>query len=172
MPLVMQVKTIKPGKLNKAAMKRELHKAMMEAKKEILADFRKTTRTWKKKPKFEGAMDLSGPGPVVIVGTDNEIYRYVDEGTKRHYIFPHGNYPLKFKSGWKGSYRAKTKVRVIDSFSGGATGKTVRRMWVLHPGTEARRFADEIEKRRKPWYKSRMERAMRDAAKSSEHGKT
>lgn len=169
MPLVMQVKTIKPARLNKAAMKRELHKGMMEAKKEILADFRKTTRTWKRKPKFEGAMDLSGPGPVVIVGTDNEIYRYVDEGTKPHPIFPRRAKTLRFRWGGKGSYRAKTRVRIIDSFPGGATGKIVHRAYVQHPGTKARNFADEIQKRRRTWYKRRMEEAMREAAKASGH---
>jgi len=85
-PLVLQVKVIKPNKLNKAAMRRELLSAMREAAKEIEGDFKKTTRTWKKKPKFVKEMDLSGPGPVVLVGTDNEIYKYVDEGTKPHAI--------------------------------------------------------------------------------------
>jgi hypothetical protein len=170
MPLVFQMKQIRPQKLNNAAMRKQLTAAMKEAATEIHQDFRATTKTWKKKPKFVKEMDLSGPGPVVIVGTDNEVYTYVDEGTRPHPIYPRRAKALKFRWGGKGSYRPKTQVRVIDSFSGGATGKMVSFKSVWHPGTKARKFADEIEKRRRPWYKRRMEQAMRDAAKSSGHG--
>lgn len=169
MPLVFQMKQIKPAALKRDALRLQLLTAVRDAEREIKKDFQQTTKTWKNKPKFESIVSLKD-GPSVIVGTDNEIYTYVDEGTRPHPIVARRAKSLAFRWGGKGSYRAKTQVRVIDSFSGGATGKTVFPKAVQHPGTKARKFADEIEKRRRPWYKRRMEQAMRDAAKSSGHG--
>lgn len=165
----MVCKVIKPKKLNRDALRLKLLSAMHESEREILKDFQKTTRTWKRKPKFETQVGTKG-GPTVLVGTDNPIYKYVDEGTKPHKIPRRPGKPLFFQWGGKGSYHAKTRPRVIDSSAGFPTGPFRVFKSVNHPGTKARNFADEIQKRRQPWFKKRMEQAMRDAAKASGHG--
>lgn len=170
MPEVVVVKEIKPARLKDDALRKVLTKGMEEQAKEILKDFEATTDTWEHDVKFTQELNLVPHGPEVLVGTDDEVYGYVNDGTRPHPIFSKGTWPLKFQWGGKGSYKAKTKPRVIGSFEGGPSGPIVRRMYVSHPGTAARHFDEEIEKKQAPRFKRRMEQAMRDAAKASGHG--
>jgi hypothetical protein len=164
-PQAVQFKAIKPKKLQDKALLRELDLALTEQKNEMLRDFEKTVKYWKRKPKFENLRESTPDGPALIVGTDDEIYGYVDEGTKPHIIRPRAAKALHFQSG----YRAKTMPRVIDSKRGGAYGDPVTAAVVHHPGTEAREFAKTIQKDHEKKFKRRMEQAMRDAAAVSGH---
>ena len=116
-------KAIKPARFNNLAFAYAIAAAAEKASKEIQKDFGATTATWKHKPKFVREVDAGSRGrgkPVqVLVGTDDEIYRYVDEGTKPHPIFA-GIYTgksnkkaLAFQWGGRGSYKAKTSPGVI-----------------------------------------------------------
>jgi hypothetical protein len=159
-------KTIKPKRLKEKEMRLELLNAMRKAGKDIEKDFKATVKTWKHKPKFETAVSLAGNGPSVLVGTDDEIYRYVDEGTKPHIIKPKRATALRFQGG----YQAKTSPGVIGSGAGGASGGIFfSRRGVRHPGTKARKFSEAIEKKWRRPFKSRMEDAMSKAAKKSGH---
>jgi hypothetical protein len=159
-------KAVKPKRLQDQILKNWFRGNMMTAVREIRADFEQTTRTWKHRPEFVAEMDLEGPGPTVMVGTDDEIYRYVDEGTKPHIIRPVHGKRLVFQGG----YSAKTAPHVIGSQEGGAFGDRVFATEVHHPGNEAREFTKDIQKRWQPRFKARMEDAMRKAAQESGHG--
>jgi hypothetical protein len=150
--------------------------AMRLAATQIKKDFRKTTETWKHQPKFEDEISLTGPGPILTVFTEDEIYGYVSGGTRPHEIWA-GIYTgksdkkqLSFVWGGKGSYKAKTKPGVIGSSKGGATGSLTHRAYVQHPGTEARKFEETIQKKRQKWFKREMEKAMKVAAQKSGYG--
>lgn len=170
------VKTIKPARFNDAAFKRKLFAAMDAEAQDMKQDFEKTTDTWEHDVKFTIASTVKPNGPEVLVGTDDEIYGYVNDGTKRHPIFAgiftgkSTKKALSFQWGGKGSYRPKTTPRVIGSKSGGSSGPQVVRPFVQHPGTKGRHFDEVIEKKHKPKFKRRMEKAMSDAAKASGHG--
>ncbi|MCI0420408.1 MAG: hypothetical protein L0312_14485 [Acidobacteria bacterium] len=126
-------------------LKKEIDKAVDKTTKAALDDFKKTTRTWEKKPPFEQvkAHDV-GSDTVGAAGTNNKIYRFVTRGTRAHVIKPKRKTFLRFRS----VYRAKTTRRVIGSKRGGASGELVfTRKPVLHPGTEAREFEEEISAR-------------------------
>lgn len=159
-------KLVKPKKMQDKILRNWFRGNMLTAVREIKADFEATTKTWKHKPEFTAEMDLEGPGPTVMVGTDDPIYRYVDEGTKPHIIRPVHAKRLVFQGG----YAAKTTPHVIGSQEGGAYGDTVFATVVHHPGTEARDFTQDIQKKWQPRFKKRMEEAMRNAAKESGHG--
>jgi len=133
---------------------------------DILKDFRKTTETWEHEPQFDRLIQVGPASVEILVGTDDKIYRYVDEGTKPHLI-PKGRPGLlAFPSG----YVAKTTVNVIGSKAGGSYGDTVFvHGQVHHPGTKARNFDKLIQKKWGPLYKKRMEAAMRKATKASGH---
>jgi len=168
---VIVFKTIKPSRLKVDAMRLKLLNAMRSCGTEIKQDFEKTTATWEHKPEFEVLVSLTGPGPVVLVGTDDKVYRYVSEGTRPHLIFA-GYYTgktnkraLVFKSG----YRAKTTPRVLGSSEGGAFGTTVVRPYVEHPGTEAREFDSLVQELWETKFKRRMEQAMKEVAQASGH---
>lgn len=157
-------KQIKAKTLRAREMRLELFSAMRSVGRDIKKDFERTTLTWRKRPIFEMLMDLRG-GPAVFVYTDNKIYSYVSEGTPEHLILPVDARALRFRAG----YIAKTKPGIIQSFAGGPYGKVVFSAGVLHPGTEARKFDKIIERKWRPRFKKRMEKAMRRARQKSGH---
>jgi len=130
--------------------------------KEIQEDFEKTVQTWKHKPKMQvrlkhpiklmadnATLEIKvGPDPL---DSDTEIFTYVDLGTRGPYPIPKvGNTtakPLYFQWGGPGSYKAKTKPRVLGSTGGGPSGPMVSFKRVMHPGIEARKFSETIARR-------------------------
>lgn len=107
--------------------------ALDGAAKGALVDFKVTAQTWEHKPGFS----IEAPDNATrIVGTNDTIYGYVEEGTRPHVIVAKGK-TLAFPSG----HRAKTRPRVIGSGSGGSSGSTVFTKRVQHPGTDAREFS-------------------------------
>lgn len=175
--MAIVVKEIKPTKLREDALRLELLNEMRAVGRDIAKDFAKTVETWEgEKPKFEMLISLVQPGPTVVVeptGSEEAVkkYAYVTKGTKKHRIKAKKGKSLAFAWAGPGSYKAKTKPRVIGSTPGGATGEAVFPKAVMHPGTEAREFDEEIQKIWQPRFKDRMEGAMRKAAKASGHGK-
>lgn len=165
----IEVKVIKPQRFKNEAFRAALQAAAKEVSHELVLDFRETTRSWKTKPKFEAIVSVE-PNVEILVGTDDEIYGYVNDGTEPHTIRPKGNYPLRFQWGGKGSYRPKTKPRVIGSTPGGSFGPEVHLPVVHHPGTKAREFDATIQKKWRKPFMARMQRAMSEAARASGHG--
>jgi hypothetical protein len=168
---MMTFKLIKPQRLRDNKMRLTLLNAVRKAARDIQKDFEKTTETWEHKVKFESLVSLTGPGPVVLVGTDDEIYTYVDKGTRPHEIWA-GAYTgksdktsLAFRTG----HTPKTQPRVIGSGPGGTSGDLVYPIMVNHPGTEAREFDVTIAAKWDGAFKRRMEDAMVDAGKESGH---
>lgn len=168
-----QVKFIKPSTLKQDKMRLAFLNAMRKQATEIKAEFKKTTATWEHKVKFESIVGLrrTPPGPELLVWTDDEIYGYVNNGTRPHPIFPRRAKALVFQWGGKGSYKPKTKPRVIGSGPSSISNpQTWRLPYVDHPGIkEGRHFDEEIEKKHRPKFKRAMEQAMSDARKASGH---
>ena len=164
---VFSVKGIKPKKLNVDGFRTATLNALRAEGRDVKKEYEKTTKTWKKKPEFEVLIGLTRrvPGSAsVLVGTDNEIYRYVDEGTKGHYVPKSGVATMKFRPG----YKAKTRPKQIKSYKGGAFGdKIVRRgrWWVK--GIVAREFSPTIQKRRRKPFTRRMVKAMQKAGSNA-----
>jgi len=168
--MAIVLKEIKASKLNDAAMWHEFQTAILKIADEMEEDFEKTTDTWEHSVKFEKLTDVS-ENMSAMVATDDEIYGYVDKGTRPHAIFPKKpGGKLRFQWAGPGSYRAKTTVNVIGSQAGGSSGDMVVFPYVKHPGTKARNFDTIIMKKWQPKFKRRMEEAMKRAAQKSGHG--
>lgn len=164
-------KTIKPSRLKEDALRLELLNAIRDVGRKVKKDFEATVKTWEHKPEFEMLISLIG-GPTVLVATDDEIYRYVDEGTKPHPIFA-GVYTGKSDKkvlAFPSIFKPKTTPNVIGSGPGFKGGDTVLRPYVNHPGTKPRNFSKIIKKKWDKPYKRRMEQAMKDVARKSGHG--
>lgn len=165
-------KAIKPKRLREKEMRLTLLNAMRKAGTQVRKEFERTTKTWEHKPKFVEIISLTGPGPTILVGTDDKVYQWVDKGTKPHEIWA-GAYTGKSAAKalrFQGTYTAKTVPGVIDARNGGSSGDVIVRPFVHHPGTEARGFDEKIQKEWEPKFKRLMEDAMREAAKESGHG--
>lgn len=132
---------------------------LQEAAYEAEVRYRNTVRTWNRKPDFSTTRLREYE---LVVGTDNEIYGYVNHGTEPHVIAPRDpGGTLAFQSG----YQAKTVPNVAFSRSGGAFGEYVHAKEVQHPGTEPRNFdqtiADQLQSLMPGIMQSAMQRAVR-----------
>lgn len=124
---------------------RAIEKAVHKTANLVLQDYKAVARTWDHKPAFDLVIQESDGAYSITAGTDDEIFGYVDRGTKPHIIRPRKARLLKFRGG----YRAKTRPGVIGSNAGGAAGGSFTSAYfVLHPGTQKRGFTEAIRKRR------------------------
>lgn len=130
----MKIKIIIPRGLllDPARLVRGLENGLTAAAKATKVDFDVTTQTWKNRPSF--AIDEQ-PGERVI-STDDEIYGYVNDGTRPHIIRARNAKVLAFGT----PSSPKTAPRVIGSTSGGRGSTVVKVRQVQHPGTDAREF--------------------------------
>jgi hypothetical protein len=138
---MVKMKVILPRSLvfNAPKLTRALENGLEGAAKDVQVDLQVTTQTWTTKPVFTIKRRVAGRA----ISTDDEIYGFVNDGTKPHVIAPRGKKVLTFGVG--GS--AKTAPRVIGSQSGSRGATIVRAKVVHHPGTEAREFDETIGKK-------------------------
>lgn len=125
--------------------------------------FEKTTATWTHQPAF--TVEKSARG--YTVGTDDEIYGYVDKGTRAHEIRPRrAGGVLRFA----GPYHAKTKPNVIASYGGGRGRIVVWARRVMHPGTQPRNFSKIIRERVQSTAANKVRAALRAVTASEGFG--
>lgn len=106
----------------------------------VKRDLESTVKSWTNKPVFT----IEYSKDEITVGTDDNIYALVDEGSPAHPIYPRVAKRLKFQS----KYKAKTTPGVIGSRSGGKSGIIVTATGIpRHPGFTARKFIDAIAKK-------------------------
>ena len=136
----------------------DIRRAAKLTSQQIKRDFEKTVRTWTKKPEFVVSQKKIGNSYTFVAYTDNQIYIYVNDGTKPHTIRAKNVPNLVF------SYptTAKTTPRVLGSKSGSRGSKWATVPSVQHPGTEARKFDEIIQKRFKDRWQKEANRILRN----------
>lgn len=125
----------------------------------VLKMFRKIVRTWNRKPRFiiKGSYGNFGReidlviGPIVTSEAGKKFV-YLDQGTSvRHAIMSNPFVP-------------KSRVRKIGSWRGAGGAVFVSRQ-VRQPGIKARKWTDEIRKRRTSPFQTKVKRAVARGAK-------
>lgn len=152
-------RVIKSGKPFKSSIFRDEIKAeAKEIQKDMLDDFKRTTKTWKHQPEFSAKVDYgSAVGGVRIqIATDDPIYKYIDEGTKVRYAT------------MTRDFQAKTEPNVILSTPGKGGVLFVNKKRP-RPGIKARKFTKIIAKSYKPEFSRRIKNALERAARRSGH---
>lgn len=154
----MKLRAIIPQQLalDPKRLMRGIQNGLDASAKAVKVDFGVTTQTWKRKVQFEIIETEDGR----IVGTDDEIYGYVNDGTDAHDITPKRGKVLVFPWGGKGSYRPKTAIRTIGSTGGGSSGGIVKLKRVKHPGTDAREFDETIARKWRELFPRTLQRAL------------
>lgn len=115
-----------------------VNKGMDDAAAGVVKDFEKTTQGWK----HDVVFTIKEHGADRIITTDDEIWGYVDEGTRPHVIVAKRARRLRFAVGGQPK---TTPVRITSG--GGSQGSAVLfRPKVNHPGTKARLFTKQIAK--------------------------
>lgn len=136
---MLKLKAIK-ATLDQAGLNPRKHQRAIELARDIVAtaalqDFQGATRSWKHKPSFKITRDSESTS----IGTDSEIFGYVDQGTKPHIIRPK-NKRLRFGAG----FSPKTTPGSLSSGAGSRSGPNVYARVVHHPGTQARNFSNLV----------------------------
>jgi hypothetical protein len=136
----------------------EIDHARQQTQTDILNDFKKTTATWKHRVVWYSTRR----GNDVFIGTKDEIYGYVDNGTDAHIIRPRN--PKGTLAFYRTGFKAKTRVGYIDSYNGSTANKNMTyTKLVHHPGTAARNFTKKIyDKWAKQWG-TRVRQALRNS---------
>ena len=166
-PSMIVTKPIKPQALKQATMMLMIRNELQRISKDILFDFESTTVYWNHKVKFQRIVDTDfASGSVsILVGTDDEIYGYVDQGTKMHTIQPKKKGGLlAFKVG--GSPKTQPGVMVSGQGQPGTQQVFAKK---VRNKIRARKFSKTIQKEWTPKFKHRMEKAMNEAVKASGH---
>jgi hypothetical protein len=166
---VIETRVITPRKFDDKRFEWVIREVTRAVAADVLRDYQKTVESWEHKPEFETIIDMK-PNPTILVDTDDEVYSYVNDGTKPHPIKPKGQWPLRFQWGGKGSYKAKTRPAWIGSRPGGPSGPQVALKSVRHPGTNPRKFDEIIQHRWARLFPQRMQAALNGGAEASGHG--
>lgn len=107
-------------------------------------DFQSSVKDWKTKVDFDKEVRTKNNAIEGEESTDNDIYRFVSAGTKRHYVAPRRARVLAFQP----NYKSKSVAGTIPSRSGGASGNTVFSKGHYVSGIKAREYPKQIAKKR------------------------
>jgi len=135
-------------------------KALHATSEAMKVDFSVTTFTWNKRPAPK-VTALTQTKHLVSIA--DQVYYYVNHGTRPHRIYPVKAKALRFQVG----YKAKTSFTRLSSGKGGPFGATVYRKYVRHPGTKPRFFDRRIAQKWIKQFPIIMERTIRRSAKST-----
>jgi hypothetical protein len=139
----MRMEAIVPsGSLLKADVMASILGALGIVQVLVEKDLADVTRTWATPVKFDVRSALEAGSAVITISTTNEIFGYVDQGTKPHIIRPRGK-ALMFGAG----FAPKTQPGIIGSSSGASGGAVVFAKYAQHPGTKPRKFTETIARR-------------------------
>lgn len=161
-------KVISPGKLDLAAMRSEVIRAMTQVQNEVQERFNRTTATWSSEPSW--VREVSGPNGLggvftAEVLTNDEVYVLVSGGASAHAIYPVNAKKLAFP----GTFSAKTTPNRLASSTGFSGGTTQIRDGVEHPGFTARNFDQTVKRLYEPIFKKKIEALLPKMAKASKH---
>jgi hypothetical protein len=152
MPIAVVTKQIKPkSKLwDDRQFSRDLQRVNKSTAQGMKRDYEKTVETWDEEVVFEQLTQTVGGNLIVIVGTDNEIYRYVNDGTRVR------------RALMSDDFSPKTRPGSLRSRPGSGHVVFISRKLAL-PGIEARDFTGQITKKWEGKYKRRIHDVMRRA---------
>lgn len=159
--MAIRFKAILPTYYDEAAFVAAAERVLDKTGKDFLEGFDQSVDGWEHEVRFGVQSEINGRQARVIVGTDDEIYGYVNHGTKPHDIKPKRKGRLSFRTG----YRAKTRRGSLRSGAGGASGPWVStKKTIKHPGTEPRNFDEEVVRRTKPKFERYCSEEFENAA--------
>lgn len=167
------LKEIKPRRFDEAALRNRIRYRMRQVRDGMKKDFEKTVENWEHEVEFKAVTHFTRrlPSPSVEVWTEDQVYRYVNDGTRPHEIWA-GYYTGRSDAkvlAFPSEHTPKTRPGSLRSGAGSSGGAIIFTPFVRHPGTEARDFTGQIEKIWQKRFLRAMERAMSDARRACGH---
>lgn len=158
MSIQVRVKRVRPDPkpaLNSKQLQSIIREEQLKEAEAVKKDFETTTKTWAKQPVFVIQPTAQG----VNVYTDDEIYAYVDQGTRPHIIRPKRAKLLRFNAT---GFQPKTRPGRFKAISGRAAGPPpVFTSIVHHPGTEARQLSLFVRKRHEKRFARKLQQRLK-----------
>ena len=152
----------KSNQFNSALYQRLIEQATVEVWNGVKKDFESTVSTWQSKPRF----GMTRKGNTWYVSTKNDVYSYVDRGTKGPYLIPKVIKPGVRLAYFKKGFRAKTRPGIIGSSAGRAANSDFRRpKQVSHPGIKPRGFSKKIKEKWARVWRDKVALAIRRASR-------
>ena len=166
----LKMVAITPQRANWEAIYTKLSKASGKSAKQARAYLEETTKTWSHYVHWTthevGISRAIRSKMGFEILTNDEIWNWVDRGTKAHIIRPRHAKALAFPS----FSTPKTRPGVLSSTGGSSSPPTIFAQEVHHPGTKARHFTETIIKKLEGPFQKNMEQALNSGAKASGHG--
>jgi len=138
-----------------------LEEGMADAARYGRKDFERVTATWEHKPEIIETVSVRGANAEAMVGTDDKIFGYVDQGVKGRFIKPKKAKALAFWSG----FHPKSTPGSLQPGHGGSFGSIVFSKGHWWPGIKPRRFTKKIQERLDKYTPKAVEKYMRQWAK-------
>lgn len=170
--MTISVKAILPKRFKPEVYLQEIESMMRRMGKDIKGNFEQTTETWNKKPDFENETVAETDQITTTVATENEIYKFLNDGTKKDYPILPGILTGKSSKkalAFSSTFSPKTTPNVVGSNPGVIGKRDTVRPFVIHPGIKPRNFTRVLKKRWQPRFKRRSVTAIRIANKKSGH---
>lgn len=146
MTVAMKAILLPKNALDPQKLLRAVENALTGTAQSIKVDFDTTTRTWQKRPVFT----IQVAPFQRIIGTDDDVYRYVSRGTSIRYALMSGDFAPKTRNRYLGSNVGKGGVVSISK-------KHPR------PGIQAREFEQAVQDKYNKEFPVNVQRAI-DAA--------
>jgi len=132
--------------------------------------FKKTMFGWANKPTFRQALTRRTTyiaEEIWADGVNAEQYERVNAGASPHPIPSSGTTFMRFRWGGRGSYKASSSPRIIQSKRHSQSGGVVTMFKVNHPGFPAREFDQAIAEEYAPTFRKDIQDAIGVAAAKS-----
>jgi hypothetical protein len=162
---LFKFRRIAAKKFNDVEVKRLIRNAVFRVGRGVKRDFESTVKTWKTPPVFTLTTSVTQTGPSFEVKTNDQTYRWVNDGTHSHKIVAKNVGNLAFPS----DFNPKTSKGVIGSKSGGKSGPYFFSPIVVNPGIEARDFEKTIHDKWKDRLKEEINAAIEEGLALSGH---
>lgn len=155
--ILLKVKVAKQYDIVKLT--KQIDRVLNEEARILTNEFKKTTKTWSRPPKFQKKKIFVFNGRGIRIFTKDKKMLWVNKGTKKRWAV------------MSPDFTPKTRTRVIGSRSG--SGRAIlkgRRIMTARgmgakPGIKARNFDKEIARRRKPKFTRNVKTAIKRGTK-------
>lgn len=156
MKVSVQINLPKAGLVDIGRLRVALEDGLEDSAQKVYTNLQKPTSTWQTKVAFQIRAIANGR----TISTANEIYGYVNSGTRPHIIRAKNAKYLNF-----GPSSPKTSPGSLDSGAGSRGPKDTFRRQVRHPGTDARDFDKAAAKIAEQEFPKRMQEAVKEGTR-------
>ena len=156
MKLSVQITLPKSGLVDLGRLRAALEDGLEDSAQKVYTNLQKPTSTWQTAVAFQIKAIANGR----TISTTNEVYGYVNSGTRPHIIRAKNGKRLAF-----GPSSPKTRPGSLDSGSGSRGPADTFRQQVQHPGTDARDFDKAAAKIAEAEFPKRMQEAVKEGTR-------